>query len=223
MNRMTLGLLTLCPLLLLACESSDGEGSNPNHASLSQNRGGSDSPGTAPAQFAVKLATTKGDIIIDVTRSWAPQGADRFYEAVKANYYDGCAFFRVLSGFMAQTGINGDPSVAATWRTKQIPDDPVERSNVRGMVTFAMAGPDTRTTQFFINYRDNRNLDKMGFSPFGRVRDMSAVDALHSGYGEGAPQGKGPNQGRVQREGNAYLKAEFPNLDYINSARIHKN
>ena len=179
-----------------------------------------DSAAKAPARYSVKLNTTKGDVVIDVTRSWAPRGADRFHELVKAGYYDNCAFFRVLDGFMAQTGINGDPAVNDQWRTKRIQDDPVEQSNRRGMVSFAMAGPNTRTTQFFINYRDNSRLDGMGFSAFGRVRDMQAVDALFSGYGEGAPRGKGPSQARIQREGNAYLKAEFPNLDYIRSAQI---
>lgn len=174
----------------------------------------------APERFAVKLETTKGDIIIDVTRGWAPNGADRFHELVKAGYYTDCAFFRVISGFMAQVGISGEPAKNTLWRAKRIQDDPVRESNKRGRVTFAMAGPNTRTTQIFINFRDNRNLDGMNFAPFGQVRDMATVDALHSGYGEGAPRGKGPSQARLQQQGNSYLRAEFPNLDYIQKASI---
>lgn len=172
----------------------------------------------APARYAVKLDTTKGDIIIDVQRDWAPEGADRFYDLVKSGYYTDVAFFRVISGFMVQAGISGDPRLNSIWRNKRISDDPVRQSNTRGMVTFAMAGKNSRTTQFFINFRDNSRLDGMGFSPFGQVRDMSVVDALYSGYGEGAPRGRGPSQGRLQAEGNTYLRAEFPLLDYIKTA-----
>jgi len=175
----------------------------------------------APAEFAVELATTKGAIVIDVTRAWSPRGADRFYNMVKLGYFTDVAFFRVIEGFMAQGGIHGDPRVNRAWRQARIDDDPPEQSNTRGMVSFAMAGPNTRTTQFFISFSDeNARLDEMGFSPFGRVRDMAPVDALYSGYGEGAPQGRGPMQGRVQAQGNSYLKADFPELDYIQSARI---
>jgi len=171
-------------------------------------------------QFAVKLTTTKGDIIIDVTRSWAPRGADRFHELVKNGYYTDIAFFRVIGGFMAQVGISGDPAMNRIWRGRQIKDDPVTQSNTRGMVTFATGGPNTRTTQVFINFGNNRSLDQMGFSPFGKVRDMGPVDALYSGYGEGAPQGRGPNQGAIQAQGNTYLRESFPKLDYIEKAEI---
>lgn len=174
----------------------------------------------APDRYAVELDTTKGSIVIDVTREWAPQGADRFYNLVKVGYYDDVAFFRVVDGFMAQVGIHGDPAVSRLWKMARIPDDPVRGSNTRGMVTFATSGPDSRTTQFFINFSDNTNLDGMGFAPFGRVRDMSIVDSLYKGYGEGAPRGRGPAQGRIQAEGNQYLRAEFPELDYIRHARI---
>ncbi len=190
------------------------------HADRGDRRGGHDEPASGPARYAVKMETTKGDFIIDVTRSWAPRGADRFYELVSAEYYDNCAFFRVIKGFMAQTGISGDPALNTQWRTKRILDDPPEQSNTRGMVTFAMGGPNSRTTQFFVSFRDNSRLNKMGFSPIGRVRDMEVVDSLYSGYGEGAPRGRGPSQGRVQAEGNPYLKADFPNLDYIVKARV---
>lgn len=176
---------------------------------------------TAPARYTVHMDTTKGPIIIDVTRAWAPQGADRFYNLVKIGFYTDVAFFRVLDGFMAQTGLHGSPEVNRAWRNANINDDPAgQNSNTRGMVSYAMAGPNTRTTQFFINYGDNSRLDGMGFAPFGRVRDMAAVDQLHNRYGEGAPRGRGPNQSLIQSQGNTYLRAQFPNLDYIRSARI---
>jgi peptidyl-prolyl cis-trans isomerase A (cyclophilin A) len=177
---------------------------------------------TAPESFNVKLETTKGDITIEVVRMWAPNGVDRFYNLVKAGFYDNVAFFRVISGFMAQTGLNGDPEVTNAWARAPIPDDPVKKSNTRGTVTFAMTSdPNSRTTQFFINFGDNSYLDKSGFAPFGQVVDgMSVVDMLYSGYGEGAPRGRGPLQGRINSEGNAYLKAEFPDLDYIIRASI---
>lgn len=174
----------------------------------------------APAQFAVELDTTKGPLVIDVNRAWAPRGADRFHELVQSGYFTDVAFFRVIAGFMAQAGLHGDPAVTAEWRNKRIEDDPVTQSNTRGMVSFATAGPGTRTTQFFINFGDNSRLDGMGFAPFGKVRDMTVVDALYSGYGEGAPSGRGPAQGLIQRQGNAYLKKDFPKLDYIKSAKV---
>lgn len=174
----------------------------------------------APDKYTVKLETTKGDILIDVQRDWAPQGADRFYNLVKLGYYNDVAFFRVIAGFMAQVGIHGDPAVAAAWRTARISDDPVVQSNTPGMLSFATSGPNSRTTQFFINFGNNQRLDQMGFAPFGKVRDMSVVNRLYSGYGEGAPSGNGPNQGRIQAEGNKYLRADFPQLDYINKASI---
>ncbi|MDQ3037193.1 MAG: peptidylprolyl isomerase [Myxococcota bacterium] len=174
----------------------------------------------APARFVAELDTTEGPVRIEVTRAWAPQGADRFYNLVRAGYFTDVAFFRVIDGFMAQAGISGSPEVNAAWRSANIPDDPPQQSNTRGMVSYAMGGPGTRTTQFFVSFGDNSRLDSMGFAPFGRVLDMATVDRLYSGYGEGAPGGRGPAQQRVQTEGNAYLRAEFPQLDYIRSARI---
>ena len=173
-----------------------------------------------PDEFSVKLVTTKGDIVIDVKKAWAPKGADRFHELVTAGYFTDVAFFRVIDGFMAQVGIHGDPAVNKEWRTKKIDDDPVKESNKRGTVSFATSGKNSRTTQFFINFDDNGKLDGMGFSPFGKVRDMKVVDQIFSGYGEGAPRGTGPSQARLQKEGNAYLEREFPKLDYIKSAEI---
>jgi peptidyl-prolyl cis-trans isomerase A (cyclophilin A) len=178
----------------------------------------------APEKFKVNLDTTKGPVVIEVVRAWAPKGADRFYNLVKSGFYTDVAFFRVIDGFMAQFGIHGDPAVSAKWRgpAAQIADDPVKQSNLRGFVSFAMAGPNTRTTQLFINYADrNKQLDGMGFSPFGRViQGMENVDNLYSGYGEGAPRGRGPDQSLIQTQGNAYLRKSFPRLDYIKSATI---
>jgi peptidyl-prolyl cis-trans isomerase A (cyclophilin A) len=176
----------------------------------------------APETYRAKFATTKGDFVIEVTRSWAPNGADRFYNLVKNGYYDGCSFFRVVYGFMVQFGINGDPALNAIWSEARIPDDPVTQKNLRGMVTFATAGPGTRTAQVFINYADkNTNLDGQGFAPFGKVVEgMDVVNKLFSGYGEGAPSGHGPDQNRIQKEGNAYLAKSFPKLDAIKTATI---
>jgi len=178
----------------------------------------------APESFKVKLATTKGDITIEVTRAWSPNGADRFYNLVKAGYFTDIAFFRAISGFMCQFGIHGDPAVSAAWREAKIPDDKGgAASNTAGMVTFATAGPNTRTTQLFINLADNTRLDSMGFTPFGKVVEgMDIVKKLNTEYGEGAPQGRGPNQTKVQAMGNEYLKKDFPNLDYIKSAELLK-
>jgi peptidyl-prolyl cis-trans isomerase A (cyclophilin A) len=178
------------------------------------------SPGRAPDQYTVELDTTKGLIEIDVRRDWAPNGADRFYELVQNGYYTDVAFFRVINGFMAQVGISGDPKLNTVWREKRIPDDPVKASNSRGTVTFATSGPNSRTTQFFINFADNSRLDAMGFAPFGKVKDMAPVEALYDGYGEGVPRGGGPDQGMMQSRGNPYLRETFPKLDYIKSAKI---
>jgi cyclophilin family peptidyl-prolyl cis-trans isomerase len=175
----------------------------------------------APASYKARFDTSKGVFVIQVNRSWAPHGADRFYNLVKNGFYDDVRFFRVLSGFMAQFGINGDPAVMARWRGAQIPDDKVRQSNKRGMITFATAGPNTRTTQVFINFADNSALDGQGFAPFGQVvSGMNVVDSLNSEYGEGAPRGRGPDQGRLQMEGNAYLANQFKRLDYVKKATI---
>jgi len=175
----------------------------------------------APETFKAQFDTTKGKFIIEVSRSLAPNGADRFYNLVKSGYFKDIAFFRVVPGFMAQFGIHGDPAVSAKWREANIPDDAVKGSNTRGTITFATAGPNTRTTQLFINFHDNVGLDGQGFSPFGKVIEgMDVVDKLNGEYGDGAPWGRGPDQGRVQMQGNEYLKKDFPNLDYIKSAAV---
>jgi peptidyl-prolyl cis-trans isomerase A (cyclophilin A) len=177
---------------------------------------------TAPDSYRARFETSRGDFVIEVQRALSPRGADRFYNLVTNGYYDGVRFFRVIDGFMAQLGLHGDPQVTARWRTASIPDDPVAASNTRGTVTFAMTSqPNSRTTQIFINFGDNVQLDGMGFAPFGQVVDgMDVVDQLHSGYGEGAPNGQGPDQGRIQAEGNSYLEEDFPQLDYVIRATI---
>lgn len=176
---------------------------------------------TAPETFRAQFETTKGKFVVEVTRSLAPRGADRFYNLVRSGYFTDVAFFRVVPGFMCQFGISGDPAIAAKWRGATIPDDPVKGSNTRGTITFATAGPNTRTTQLFINYGNNTGLDAQGFAPFGKVVEgMDVVDKLNGEYGDGAPFGRGPDQGRIQSEGNAYLKKDFPGLDYIKSATI---
>lgn len=177
----------------------------------------------APVTYKARFDTTKGVFVIEVTRAWAPKGADRFYNLVKNGFYDNARFFRVVSGFMVQFGINGDPGIMARWRAAQISDDPVSQSNTRGMITFATAGPNTRTSQVFINFGDNSQLDKMGFAPFGRVvSGMNVVDSINAEYGEGAPRGRGPDQSRIQNEGNTYLAKDFPRLDYIKKATIER-
>ena len=175
----------------------------------------------APETFKAQFDTTKGKFTIEVTRSLSPNGADRFYNLVRSGYFKDIAFFRVIPGFMCQFGVHGDPNVSAKWREAAIADDPVKGSNTRGTITFATSGPNSRTTQLFINFGDNTSLDSRGFSPFGKVIEgMDVVDKINGEYGEGAPRGIGPHQGHVQMEGNTYLKKDFPNLDYIKSATI---
>jgi peptidyl-prolyl cis-trans isomerase A (cyclophilin A) len=173
--------------------------------------------GSDQQPFLVRLETSTGDVLIEVHPEWAPRGAKRFRELVEAGFYDDCRFFRVLEGFMAQVGMNGDPAINGPWEKRQIRDDPVIQSNKRGYVTFATSGPDRRTTQFFINTADNSTLDRKGFSPFGKVIEgQDCVDALYNGYKEE------PQQDRISRRGNAYLKSEFPKLDYIVRATIEE-
>jgi peptidyl-prolyl cis-trans isomerase A (cyclophilin A) len=171
---------------------------------------------TAPPVFNVAFDTTAGPFVVKVTRAWAPRGADRFYNLVKHGYFDNGRFFRVVPNFMVQFGINGDPATQKVWREANINDDPVTQSNKRGFITFANRGPNTRSTQLFINFKDNAFLDDR-FSPFGQViSGMEAVDKINAAYGEK------PDQFRIQSEGNAYLTKEFPKLDYIRKATIQK-
>jgi len=171
----------------------------------------------APAQFRVKFETTKGPFIAEVTRASAPLGADRFYNLVRMGYYNDVAFFRVIDGFMAQFGIHGDPKVNDKWKSANINDDPTRESNVRGAITFATRGPNTRTTQLFINFGDNSRLDSQGFAPFAKVVEgMTVVDQLYKGYEEGA------RQDLAQSQGNSYLRAQFPKLDFIKRVSVVK-
>ena len=169
----------------------------------------------APATFEVKFTTTKGDFVVQVNRAWAPIGADRFYNLVKHGYFTNAAFFRVLPGFMVQFGLSADPAVNRAWRSANLKDDPVTQSNKPGMITFATAGPNTRTTQLFINYGNNTFLDGQGFAPFGLVTSgMDVVSQIYSGYGES------PDQGAITAQGKAYLDKSFPKLDSIKSATV---
>ena len=175
----------------------------------------------APDTFHVEFETTAGDFTVEVIREWAPLGADRFYNLVRNGYYDGVRFYRVIDGFMVQFGLHGDPAVNAAWEDRSIPDDPLNMGNWRGRITFATAGPDTRTTEVFINFIDNLRLDTQGFTPFGQViRGMESVDRIYTGYGETPPNGSGPEWSRIADEGNAYLEAQFPALDHVERARI---
>jgi peptidyl-prolyl cis-trans isomerase A (cyclophilin A) len=171
----------------------------------------------APATFRAKFATSKGAFVVTVHRAWAPLGADRFYNLVQAHFFDGVTFFRVVKGFVVQFGISADPKVSKAWQTATIKDDPVKTSNVPGTLTFADAGPNTRTTQLFVNLGSNASLDGQGFAPFGRVTTgMSVVDKLYGGYGE-QPTGDQP---QITAQGNAFLHKTFPKLDSILTARI---
>jgi peptidyl-prolyl cis-trans isomerase A (cyclophilin A) len=171
----------------------------------------------APAEYDVKFVTTKGDFVVHVTRDWAPNGADRFYNLVKHHFYDGAAFFRYVDGFVVQFGLTGNPAVNKAWTDANIKDDPAKSSNKPGTVTFAMAGPNTRTTQIFINLGDNSRLDGMGFSAFGEVTSgMDVIKSFYSGYAD-APTS---HQGEITNEGKAYLDKNFPKLDSIKTATI---
>lgn len=169
----------------------------------------------APEVFDVKFETTKGDFDVRVNRSWAPIGADRFYNLVKHGFFTDAAFFRIVPGFIVQFGLSANPAVNQAWRSANLKDDPVTQSNRPGSVTFATAGPNTRTTQLFINFGNNNFLDKQGFAPFGQVTSgMDVLQRLYSGYGER------PDQGHITSEGKAYLDKNFPKIDRILSATI---
>lgn len=175
----------------------------------------------APDQYEVDFTTTKGNFRVRVHREWAPIGADRFYNLVAIGFYDGTSFFRVMTGFMAQFGVHGIPKVNDAWKVSRIADDPRTQANRKGRLSFANAGPNTRTTQVFINYNDHASLDTMGFAPFGEVvSGMDVVEKLHAEYGDGPPGGSGPDQHEMERKGADYLARRFPKLDRIESAKL---
>jgi peptidyl-prolyl cis-trans isomerase A (cyclophilin A) len=172
----------------------------------------------APAAYRARVETNQGTFVIEVHREWAPNAADRFYNLVKNGFYDNARFFRVLSGFMVQFGLNGDPEIQRPWSSVGLPDEPAKQSNLRGFVSFAReSSPNSRYTMVFINYKDNSYLDSEGFPPFGQViAGMDVVDKLYGGYG----RTNVPDQRRILSEGNAYLAAEYPRLDFIRRARV---
>jgi peptidyl-prolyl cis-trans isomerase A (cyclophilin A) len=187
---------------------ADGKAALKNPASLTEQ---------APANYKAAFDTSAGKFVIDVHRAWAPKGADRFYNLVKNGFFDDTRFFRVVPNFMVQFGLNGDPAIQSNWANANITDDPVKQSNKKGYVTFATRGKDTRTTQVFVNFKDNGFLDTQGFAPFGEVASgMDVVEKITDQYGEK------PNQGSIQSQGNTYLKAQFPKLDYVKKATIEK-
>jgi len=232
LRQLTGAVFAAAALALLGCSSAD------NLANAKDRQAASESgtpvkltadekpAAAAPTDpFYIKLETSKGDIYLEVHPEWAPIGAAHFKELVDNKFYDDCRFFRVLRDpkpFMAQVGMNGDPKVHAEWGEKTIKDEPVKRSNKRGFVTYAKSGlPNSRSTQFFINYGDNSFLDGDGFSPFAVVVEgMSVADSLYADYGEGAPNGRGPSQDGIRTKGNEYLNERFPKLDYIKTARV---
>lgn len=178
-------------------------------------------PVRAPETFRVKMETTKGDVVVTVNRAWAPLGADRFYELVKEKFFDEQKFFRVVRGFVVQWGIHKDPKVNRLWSTREIVDDPVKERNVRGTLTFATRGANTRSTQLFFNLKDNTSLDGQGFAPIGKVTEgLEVLDELAFVYGDIAPLGPGPDPKLAQQEGNAYFERTWPRLDAIKRATV---
>ncbi len=205
---------TLATAALAACQPRTSSLLNPSPAELAQ---------PAPDSFRVAFETSKGRFIVQAHRAWAPNGVDRFYFLANNKYYDGARFFRVLPNFVVQFGIHSDPKISAAWKERTFPDDPVRQSNQAGFLTYATGGPNSRTTQLFINKGDNSRLDSLGFAPFGKVIDgMHVVEQFYGGYGEGPPRGGGPDQGQLQSQGNVYLDRRFPRLDSIVRARVIK-
>ena len=179
---------------------------------------------TAPDSFRVAFETSRGRFDVVAHRGWSPSGVDRLYELVRRRYYDDARFFRVIPGFVAQFGLSGDPGATEAWRSRPIPDEPVRQSNRRGRVAYARAGPNTRTTQLFVNLRDNPRLDTLngfGFPPIGEVvSGMAVLDSLYAGYADAGPRRSGPVQDSIRALGNLYLRRAFPRLDFIRTARV---
>lgn len=202
---------------LTACGTPEEEGSMGGNMEALMDPAGAAMTQEAPATFRARFETTKGTFVVEVERRLAPRGTDRFYNLVRHGYYNGTKLFRVVPGFVVQWGMSGDPALNKVWHQARIQDDPVMTSNEPGTITFAMAGPNTRTTQLFINYKNNAGLDSQGFSPFGRVVEgMEVVESFNAEYGRTPSD----NQQRIGAEGNAFLEKNFPNLDAILSATI---
>jgi peptidyl-prolyl cis-trans isomerase A (cyclophilin A) len=209
--RIALG-APLC-LMFMACSPPTGSKKVEAPAAVKDER--------VPEVFQVNLDTSKGPVVVEVRRDWAPRGADHFYSLVKTGFYDGNRFFRVVRNFVVQFGISGDPQLNRLWADSNLPDDPVKQSNVKGTLTYAHLGPNSRSTQLFINLKDNKTLDKQGFAPIGKVTSgMDTVERLYSSYGEMAPRGQGPDPSQIEVQGNAYLENHFARLDSINKATI---
>ena len=174
-----------------------------------------------PDVFKVRLETTKGVIVVEAHRDWAPRGVDHFYKLVTGKFFDGVKFHRVVRKFVAQFGINPDMRTDQLWRSLELADDPVKQKNVRGTLTFATRGPNTRTTQLFFNLSDNTSLDKEGFAPVGKVIEgLDVMDQLTYAYGDMPPRGGGPDPKQIQTLGYNYLDREFPRLDTITKAKV---
>jgi peptidyl-prolyl cis-trans isomerase A (cyclophilin A) len=175
----------------------------------------------APEVYRVNFDTSKGPFTVEVTRAWAPRGADHFYDLVKTGFYDNARFYRVVRNYVVQFGIAADPSANRLWGATAIPDDPVKETNAKGTVTYAMRGPGSRTTQVFVNLKDNKALDKDGFAPFGKVvSGMDVVESVYGFYGDMAPRGSGPDPKLIETQGNSYLESKFPRLDFIKKATV---
>ena len=201
---------------LLTCGCSTAPDNKPAAAPAKPAR-----PAHTPDIYRVSMDTSKGAVVLEIMRAWAPRGADHFYELVRSGYYDGDRFYRVMPRFVVQFGINGDPQVSQLWSSLRIPDDPVKQKNRKGTVTFASSGPGARTTQVFVNMRDNPALDRQGFAPIGHVASgMDVLERLYSGYGDMPPRGSGPDGVEIERQGVSYLENHFPRLDYITKAAV---
>lgn len=217
-SHIQVSIVALAALVLAGCAGEEGPPPPPPPTRALLEPGSDSASLTAPEQFRARFETSKGEFTVEVHRDWAPHGADRFYYLAKNGFYDNGRFFRVVPGFVVQFGISWSPEVSAAWKGQEIPDDPVVETNSRGRLTYAMAGPNTRNTQVFINFADNTHLDENGFAPFGEVVEgMEVVDSLYAGYGR---TGLTPDQKRLREEGNAYLDAEFPLLDHITRVSI---
>ena len=213
--------ITWCVAWLLLATGCGGEAVRTPSGSSTQLLRPEEFQEPAPELFRASFETTQGDFTVEVHREWAPYGADRFYNLVRAGYYDDTRFFRVVVDFVASWGIHGHPQISAAWERRSILDDEAKVPNIRGRLSFAHHGPNTRTTTVFVNLRDNPSMDESGFAPFAEVVEgMDVVGRLHAGYGDAPPRGDGPLQAHVRTYGNAYLDRDFPDLDSVLRATI---